>query len=115
MSERAEIVSEVAAAVGLAEGEAGVHSVVRTVARFEPVAVRKVSRATELPVPIVSAICGELRKRGVVSTRRPVRLTRLGRALFDTARSTRRSGACWRWPTRARSTASGSCCSGTTT
>ena len=81
-----QIVSEVAAAVGLAEGEAGVGDVVRAVARFEPVAVRKVSRATELPVPIVSAICNELRKRGVVSPQRPVQLTAQGRDLFDSAR-----------------------------
>ncbi len=75
------IVEEVAAAVGLAEGEAGVRDVLRAVARREPVAVRKVSRATELPVPIVSAICNELRKRGVVDRQRPVRLTPLGREL----------------------------------
>jgi predicted methyltransferase/DNA-directed RNA polymerase subunit RPC12/RpoP len=81
MSEEAQIVREVAAAVGLAEGEAGVRDVLRAVARREPVAVRKVSRATELPVPIVSAICNELRKRGVVDRQRPVRLTPLGRGL----------------------------------
>lgn len=77
------IVGEVAAAVGLAEGEAGVRHVLRAVARREPVAVRKVSRATELPVPIVSAICNEFRKRGVVSPQRPVRLTPLGRLLVE--------------------------------
>jgi predicted methyltransferase/DNA-directed RNA polymerase subunit RPC12/RpoP len=75
------IVAEVAAAVGLAEGEAGVCDVLRAVARREPVAVRNVSRATELPVPIVSAICNELRKRGVVDRQRPVQLTPLGREL----------------------------------
>jgi predicted methyltransferase len=78
------IVAEVAAAVGLAEGEAGVRDVLRAVARREPVAVRKVSRATELPVPIVSAICNELRKRGAVDRRRPVQLTPLGRELAGT-------------------------------
>ncbi len=79
--EERRIIGEVAAAVGLAEGAAGVRDVLRAVARREPVAVRKVSRATELPVPIVSAICNELRKRGVVDRRRPVRLTALGRRL----------------------------------
>jgi predicted methyltransferase/DNA-directed RNA polymerase subunit RPC12/RpoP len=78
-----EIVGEVAAAVGLAEGEAGVGSVVRAVGRLEPVAIRSLSRATELPVPFVSAICNELRKRGVVDAQRPVRLTVLGRRLFE--------------------------------
>jgi predicted methyltransferase len=76
------IVGDVAAAVGLAEGESGVRDVLRAVARREPVAVRKVSRATELPVPIVSAICNELRKRGVVARERPVRLTSFGRDLL---------------------------------
>jgi predicted methyltransferase/DNA-directed RNA polymerase subunit RPC12/RpoP len=79
------IVAEVAGAVGLAEGEAGVRDVLRTVARLEPVAVRAVSRATELPVPFVAAICNELRKRGVVSRQRPVQLTIHGRELFGAA------------------------------
>jgi predicted methyltransferase len=76
------IVSDVAAAVKLAEGEAGVADVVRTVARLGPVAVRTVSRATELPVPLVSAICNELRRRGIVAVQRPVRLTPVGFDLF---------------------------------
>ena len=56
--------------------------VIRVVARFEPVAVRRISRATELPVPFVAAICNELRKRGVVSPLRPVQLTPAGRSAF---------------------------------
>ncbi len=78
------IVGDVADVVGLAEGEAGVRDVIRAVARLEPVAVRSVSRATELPVPFVSAICNELRKRGIVSSQRPVQLTARGRNLFGT-------------------------------
>ena len=77
-----ELVADVAEVVGLDEGEAGIVDVVRVVARLEPVAVRKISRATELPVPIVSAICNELRKRGVVARERPVQLTPGGRELF---------------------------------
>jgi predicted methyltransferase len=76
------IVHEVATIVGLAEGEEGVRDVIRAVARLEPVAVRRISYATELPVPFVSAICNELRKRGVVSPLRPVRLTPGGRQAF---------------------------------
>jgi N4-bis(aminopropyl)spermidine synthase len=76
------IVAEVAAAVRMDEGEAGVRDVLRTVARLEPVAVRAVSRSTELPVPFVAAICNELRKRGVISRQRPVQLTLRGRELF---------------------------------
>lgn len=93
-AEESRIVGEVAAAVGLAEGEAGVRWVLRAVARREPVAVRKVSRTTELPVPIVSAICNEFRKRGVVSRERPVRLTHFGRTLLESNGSTHVDPTC---------------------
>jgi hypothetical protein len=73
------VTAEVAAAVRLAEGPAGVADVLRVVARHEPVASREIARRTELPVPIVAAICNELRKRGVVDSSRPVRLTPAGR------------------------------------
>jgi hypothetical protein len=74
------VTAEVAAAVGLAEGPAGVADVLRVIARHEPVAAREISRRAELPVPIVAAVCNELRKRGVVDRSRPVRLTPEGRA-----------------------------------
>jgi predicted methyltransferase len=74
------VIADVATAVGLAEGRSGVSDVLRAIARSEPVAVREVSRAAELPVPIVAAICNELRRRGVVDRSRPVRLTPEGRA-----------------------------------
>lgn len=73
------VVTEVASAVQLAEGRSGVSDVLRVIARQEPVAVRDVSRMAELPVPIVAAICNELRRRGVVDRQRPVRLTQAGR------------------------------------
>ncbi|TMK23969.1 MAG: putative methyltransferase [Actinobacteria bacterium] len=82
---REQVVSEVAAAVGLDEGEAGVLDVLGVVARFEPVAVRTISRLTDLPIPISAAVCNELRRRDVVSRRRPVRLTPAGRELFADA------------------------------
>ena len=83
MSEHADgIVREVAAAVKLAEGEAGVRSVIHAVRRLEPAATRTLSRATSLPVPIVAAIAGELRKRGILARERPTRLTPQGRRLF---------------------------------
>jgi predicted methyltransferase len=74
------IAAEVAAAVGLAEGESGVRDVLRTVARREPVPASLIGRMTELPVPIVTAVCNELRKRGVIDKTRPVRLTAGARA-----------------------------------
>jgi predicted methyltransferase len=76
------IVAEVASAVGLAEGPAGVRDVLRVIVRCEPVATREVSRLAELPVPIVAAVCNELRKRGMVDRARPVRLTPAGRAVL---------------------------------
>jgi N4-bis(aminopropyl)spermidine synthase len=72
-------VTEVAAAVGLAEGEAGIRDILAALLTAEPAAVREVARLAELPVPIVAAVCGELRKRGIVDTQRPVRLTVGGR------------------------------------
>ncbi len=74
---------DVAAAVGLAEGEIGVRAVVSALARLEPVSIRRISRAVELPVPIVAAVCGELRRRGVVAEERPARFTTPGRDLFS--------------------------------
>jgi N4-bis(aminopropyl)spermidine synthase len=74
------VVAEVAAAVGLAEGEAGIRDILAVTADTEPVAVREISRLAELPVPIVAAACNELRQRGVVDRTRPVRLTEAGRA-----------------------------------
>jgi predicted methyltransferase len=76
------VAAEVASAVGLAEGPAGVRDVLRVIAHHEPVAAREVGRLAELPVPIVAAVCNELRKRGVVDRARPVRLTPAGRAVF---------------------------------
>src|ERR1700751_2977097 len=73
------VTADVALAVGLAEGPAGVSDVLRGPPRSEPVAVRDVSRMAELPVPIVAAVCNELRQRGVVDRARPVRLTPAGR------------------------------------
>ncbi len=79
------VVAEVAAAVGLAEGESGIRDILSAVLNAEPAAVREVSRLAELPVPIVAAACNELRKRGVVATQRPVRLTTEGRAVVAAA------------------------------
>jgi predicted methyltransferase len=82
LAEERRIVGEVAAAVGLAEGEQGVRAVLAALARLEPVSTRRISRATVLPVPIVAAVCGELRKRSIVAEDRPTQLTPAGRALF---------------------------------
>jgi N4-bis(aminopropyl)spermidine synthase len=83
LADERRIVREVARAVGLSEGEAGVRAVIAALARLEPVSIRRISRAAELPVPIVAAVCGELRKRSVVSSNRPAQLTARGRKLFS--------------------------------
>lgn len=76
-------VTQVAAAVGLAEGEAGIRDILAAVLTAEPAAVREVARLAELPVPIVAAACNELRKRGIVDTQRPVRFTADGRQAVE--------------------------------
>jgi predicted methyltransferase len=79
------VIDEVARAVTLAEGRRGVEAVLAALARLEPVSVRALSRAADLPVPIVAAVCGELRQRGHVSETRPVQFTREGRRRFAKA------------------------------
>jgi N4-bis(aminopropyl)spermidine synthase len=76
------VAADVAAAVGLAEGPAGVRAVVREIARGAG-STRAVGRAASLPLPVVAAICGELRTRGVLTVDRPARLTAAGRTAFD--------------------------------
>jgi len=88
------VVTEVASAVGLAEGRSGVEDVIRAIARSEPVATREVSRQAELPIPLVTAVCNELRKRGVVDSGRPVRLTAEGRAALNLPPRSGISGQC---------------------
>jgi N4-bis(aminopropyl)spermidine synthase len=80
-----EIVTAVAGAVGLAEGESGIRDILAAVLGTEPAAVREVARLAELPVPIVAAACNELRQRGIVDTQRPVQLTPAGRLAVTAA------------------------------
>jgi len=76
------IVKSVAEAVGLAEGIRGVQAVLAALGRLEPMSVRALSRAADLPVPIVAAICNEFRRRGQISQTRPVQFTLEGRRRF---------------------------------
>jgi predicted methyltransferase len=75
-----DVVTQVAAAVGLAEGESGIRDILAAVLTAEPAAVREIARLAELPVPLVAAAGNELRSRGVLATQRPVQLTTEGRA-----------------------------------
>jgi predicted methyltransferase len=79
------VIEDVARAVRLAEGARGVEAVLAALARLEPVSVRVLGRAADLPTPIVAAICGELRQRGLVSEERPVQFTVEGRQRFASA------------------------------
>lgn len=54
----------------------------RAVASAEPVPTSQIARMAELPVPIVTAVCNELRKRGVLDRTRPVRLTEAAREIL---------------------------------
>lgn len=76
------VVECVAEAVGLAEGARGVEAVLVAVSRLEPVSVRVLGKAADLPVPIVAAICNELRRHGQISETRPVQFTTEGRRRF---------------------------------
>ncbi|MFH8617131.1 bis-aminopropyl spermidine synthase family protein [Streptomyces sp. NPDC017979] len=75
------VLYEVADAVGLQEGAPGVRGVLAAFRRLGAPAVRDVSRATSLPVPLVAAVANEFRKRGLLSKERPSRLTPEGAAL----------------------------------
>lgn len=75
------VLAEVADAVRLQEGSAGVRSVLRVIRRLAPASTKEVSRNTGLPVPIVAAVGNELRRRGLLTEQRPSRLTPAGTAL----------------------------------
>jgi predicted methyltransferase len=82
--EAAAVVAEVAAAVQLQEGSAGVRAVLRAIRDLSPAAARTIGRQAGLPVPLVSAVGGELRRRGLLAADRPARLTTRGVQLVDT-------------------------------
>lgn len=76
---------EVARAVGLQEGAAGVEQVLRAFRQVEVTSTRAISRAVGLPLPIVAAVNNELRNRGLLTRDRPSRLTAEGAALLADA------------------------------
>lgn len=73
---------EVARAVGLQEGAAGVQQVLRAFRRVEVTSTRAISRFTGLPLPIVAAVNNELRNRDILTRDRPSRLTARAEALL---------------------------------
>lgn len=82
-SDARELLSVVAAAAHVEEGVHGVEEIVRHLGRTESAATRWLSRRTGIPVPVVAAVCAELRRAGLVASGRPARLTGRGRELAD--------------------------------
>ncbi|HYW25178.1 MAG TPA: bis-aminopropyl spermidine synthase family protein [Terriglobales bacterium] len=78
-----DLLSDVAAASGLREGPRGVEEVLRRLAARPASATRELSRLTGIPVPVVAAVCGELRRLGLLTRDRPTRLSETGRALVE--------------------------------
>jgi predicted methyltransferase len=79
----ADAIGAVAEAVGLREGRHGVEELLRHLSRREPAGNRALSRLTGLPVPLVAAVCGELRRAELLARERPSRLSPAGRALVE--------------------------------
>ena len=78
-----DVLAAVALAVGLREGPRGVEEVLRHLAGSGRAATRDLSRRTGLPVPLVAAVCAELRRAGLLARDRPARLSADGRALVE--------------------------------
>jgi predicted methyltransferase/DNA-directed RNA polymerase subunit RPC12/RpoP len=78
----ADLVAEVADAVRLQEGGAGVQRVLQAFRRLQLTSTKAVSRHAGLPLPLVAAVSNELRARGVLSRDRPSRLTEYGERLL---------------------------------
>lgn len=76
------LLDEVARAVGLQEGAAGVAQVLRAFRQVEVTPTRAISRFTGMPLPIVAAVNNELRSRGLLTRDRPSSLTAEGVALL---------------------------------
>ncbi|MGC4110642.1 MAG: bis-aminopropyl spermidine synthase family protein [Nocardioides sp.] len=73
------VLRDVAAAVDLAEGEAGVLRVLRTLAGARAGSTREIAGASRLPTPLAAAVLGELRSAGLVTSLRPAGLSERGR------------------------------------
>jgi predicted methyltransferase len=79
----ADVLAAVALATGLREGSRGVEEVLRHLAAPGHASTRDLSRRTGLPVPLVTAVCAELRSAGLLTRDRPARLSAGGRAVAE--------------------------------
>lgn len=77
------VLTQVASATRLAEGEAGVLRVLAALADGTRRSTNAVAAQARLPVPLASAVLGELRAQGLLDEHRPAGLTTTGAAVAD--------------------------------
>jgi predicted methyltransferase len=83
-SELDDVCAFIASAVELQEGQPGVLRVLLSIKALGSASTRAVSRQTHLPLPVVAAVHGELRRAGLLTNDRPSTLTAHGRELLET-------------------------------
>ncbi len=81
----ATVLSEVAAATSLREGEEGVRAILAAVGRAGNIPLRDLARRVRMPVPVVSAVRRELEKRGLLDRSAGLALSEQGRDLVGIA------------------------------
>lgn len=74
-----QILSDVAKAARLREGEAGVEAVLREINRYDQVRLADVARGARLPLPVATAVRRELEKLGILERRHGLAFTEEGR------------------------------------
>jgi predicted methyltransferase len=75
------LLSDVAAAADLKEGEEGVRAILSAVGRAGNIPLRDLARRVRMPVPVVAAVRRELEKRGLLDRGGGLALSEKGRAL----------------------------------
>ncbi len=76
------VLSDVAAATDLREGEEGVRAILSAVGRAGRLPLRDLARRVRMPVPVVAAVRRELEKRGLLDRRGGLALSPKGRGLI---------------------------------
>ncbi|MSS70445.1 MAG: putative methyltransferase [Candidatus Latescibacteria bacterium] len=79
----ATLLSDVAAATDLREGEEGVRAILSVVGRAGALSLRDLARRVRMPVPVVAAVRRELEKRGLLDRRGGLALSGKGLDLVD--------------------------------
>lgn len=76
------VLSDVAAATDLREGEEGVRAILSAVGRAGRLPLRDLARRVRMPVPVVAAVRRELEKRGLLDRKGGLALSPKGRGLI---------------------------------